>query len=1273
MATQQEDKGGKGTNFSDESITQAVININSETPDARLKFLMERLVTHLHDFARETRLNTKEWMAAIQFLTATGQKCTDMRQEFVLLSDVLGLSLLVDSIDHPKPPGSTVGSLLGPFHTDDAEMVAHGTQISNDDKGEPILVIGSVKDTHGHPLEGVVIDVWETDSTGHYDTHGIVPVPYPIPGDGPVGNLLKLLNRHNMRPGHLHFRFMKHGYDPLTTALYLRGDPYENSDAVFGVKDPLLVDLQQVDEVIAAKYKVSKETKLLTYNFVIATDQETEALREENSKLAELRKQPRPPSLPVNPDIPAMRQHANFEAQELRKVIEKPTLGLSERGMKIPVAGVRELDAYVYAPSSEPPAASLPIYLFFHGGGFCIGSRFDDMEANRRITLEAHIVVVSLEYPLAPEHPFPQAVHDGLHALQWIVENANAVHPSASVSKGLIIGGTSAGGNIANAITYLNRDQDNPVKVTGQFLSVPPLLPPQVIPNKYKQDYTSFKQTAPVTIPPPGLGKAFIAAYKPDLRSPLFVPFNHPAGHTLIPPTYIQVCGLDSLRDEGLIYAHELRENGVETRVDLYTGLHHHFWQFFPGLTKHCEKRTRDCIEGILWLLNPNEYCFRATLDTPIAIIGAGPVGLYIAFVLAKAGIKVTVIEMENQLIDTPRAVIYFPAVLDEFEKTGILQDIVDAGDKNSKGCAWRDGSGNILASLDQPADDPHFGVCLGQHYFCEIVYKKLVETGNGQVLFNTTYLRHEQKGDSVHYLLKDSSKATEIAGECRYLIGTDGGRSAVRKSLGIEFKGFTWESVQLVATNFRYPLDSFGWKKANYIIDPVSWGIIVKCGKEDSWRFATAIQTSSDVPVLDEAIVAEVKTRLPKMLPGDTSQIVWEAMAPYKVHQRCASTFRKGNTLLAGDAAHVGLDFSPLTHQAASITDIAFLKLTNPLGALGLTTGILDAAHLTDSLKQVLLEDADPIVLDQYAEIRRSIFLERTSPISTQNLIRARSDDPVNAQDREEFFKKLTTEKDVATILKVGLPDYALSSTSKTTFATYEELTWFISVTKIDDWTEEKFAHEYKVVHANMTRQGKEQGAPARHYIQYENLFEDVPGTKLASWNYVTSLVFPNMFLVHAGLQDPGYRATAGLHIFCRLDQQGCLTRKILTYSKDQENPNSAAFRVLLFHERRLSTDDFSRNWLEERAARFSADAKSNSRVRGYSLWQDITPKNSKYLFKDSLFEPGSWHNFKGVEAFDFANMPSAKDFLSERVDSITENSTLLIRVVVSKPNVIF
>ncbi|RGP64193.1 hypothetical protein FSPOR_8011 [Fusarium sporotrichioides] len=313
------------------------------------------------------------------------------------------------------------------------------------------------------------------------------------------------------------------------------------------------------------------------------------------------------PPLPADFDISALRQYQNASKANFRETLGAAGSGLTERDIKIPLDG-RNLDAHVYSPSRKFSAGSLPVYLFFHGGGFCIGSRFDDMEANRRIAVEANIVVVSLEYSLAPEHPFPQAVYDGLETLRWITRNTNAVHPSASVSEGLIIGGTSAGGNIANAVVYLNRDHENPIQMTGQLLSVPPLLPSPVVPDKYRKYYSSFEENRSISILPPGLEEKFIEAYKPDINSPLFVPFNHPKGHSGIPPTCIQVCGLDTLRDEGLIYERVLREeNGIPTRLNMYPGLPHHFWEFYPTLTQHIEKRTNDAIEGILWLLKAKQ------------------------------------------------------------------------------------------------------------------------------------------------------------------------------------------------------------------------------------------------------------------------------------------------------------------------------------------------------------------------------------------------------------------------------------------------------------------------------------------------------------------------------------------------------------------------------------------------------------------------------------------------------------------------------------------
>ncbi|KAI1936674.1 hypothetical protein LOZ52_006748 [Ophidiomyces ophidiicola] len=291
-----------------DNITENTILINSQCPDARMKFVMDRLVTHLHDFARETRLSTQEWMTGLLFLTEVGKMCTDVRQEFILLSDVLGLSLLIDAIDHPKPPGSTEGTVLGPFHTHDAEHLDSGDQLSHDPEGEPLLVTCTVTDTSGNPIEGVKVDIWETDSTGHYDVQhpnrtkpdgrgvlhsdaqgafwfkAIKPVPYPIPHDGPVGKMLTLLKRHPYRPAHMHFMFEKPGFDHLISSLFLRGDPFESSDAVFGVKSSLVVDTTTVtDPEMAAKYGVPLETALITHDFVLVSEEDTKNLRDKNS------------------------------------------------------------------------------------------------------------------------------------------------------------------------------------------------------------------------------------------------------------------------------------------------------------------------------------------------------------------------------------------------------------------------------------------------------------------------------------------------------------------------------------------------------------------------------------------------------------------------------------------------------------------------------------------------------------------------------------------------------------------------------------------------------------------------------------------------------------------------------------------------------------------------------------------------------------------------------------------------------------------------------
>jgi catechol 1,2-dioxygenase len=250
--------------FNETNATAAVIERMSGAKDERFRKLMTSIVTHLHAVVREVEPTMDEWMAAIQFLTATGQLCDDERQEFILLSDTLGVSMLVDAINNRKPSGATESTVLGPFYVAGAPRKQMGDTISLDDRGEPTFVSGRVLDEAGKPIADAVLDVWQTSSAGAYDTQDpaeprmnlrglfttgadgrfffrtVRPSSYPIPTDGPVGKMLLAMGRHPMRPAHIHFIVGAKGFEPVTTHIFVAGDAYLDSDAVFGVKDSLI-------------------------------------------------------------------------------------------------------------------------------------------------------------------------------------------------------------------------------------------------------------------------------------------------------------------------------------------------------------------------------------------------------------------------------------------------------------------------------------------------------------------------------------------------------------------------------------------------------------------------------------------------------------------------------------------------------------------------------------------------------------------------------------------------------------------------------------------------------------------------------------------------------------------------------------------------------------------------------------------------------------------------------------------------------------------------
>ena len=256
-------------NLNEDNITRAVIGMHANAKDARVQALMTSLVQHLHAFARDVELTEEEWFKGIQFLTDAGHITTDVRQEFILLSDTLGLSMLVTALNNRKPQGCTESTVFGPFHVEGSPRVPLGGDVANGAEGEPCFVRGSVAGIDGRPIANAELQVWQADAAGYYDvqyarkdgTHEhraratlnadangtfhfktIRAEAYPIPHDGPVGKMLTALGRHPWRPAHLHFMITAPGFERLITHVFRNGDRYLDADAVFGVRSSLIAD-----------------------------------------------------------------------------------------------------------------------------------------------------------------------------------------------------------------------------------------------------------------------------------------------------------------------------------------------------------------------------------------------------------------------------------------------------------------------------------------------------------------------------------------------------------------------------------------------------------------------------------------------------------------------------------------------------------------------------------------------------------------------------------------------------------------------------------------------------------------------------------------------------------------------------------------------------------------------------------------------------------------------------------------------------------------------
>ncbi len=284
-------------NLDEHNVTDAVLARMDGAADPRFREVLSALVRHLHAFVREVELTPEEWERGIRFLTETGSFCVGDRQEFILLSDALGVSILVDAIANRKPAGATESSVLGPFYRDGAPELPAGSTIVKQAVGTPTVVTGRVLDTAGRPIEGAVLDVWQTNGNALYETQDpdqpdmnlrgrfrtdadgrflfrtVKPVSYPIPVDGTVGALLRSMERHPYRPAHIHFIVTAEGYAPLVTQVFVEGDEYLDSDAVFGVKDSLVGEFREVDDpALAAGYGTTSPFALLDYDFTLTGD-----------------------------------------------------------------------------------------------------------------------------------------------------------------------------------------------------------------------------------------------------------------------------------------------------------------------------------------------------------------------------------------------------------------------------------------------------------------------------------------------------------------------------------------------------------------------------------------------------------------------------------------------------------------------------------------------------------------------------------------------------------------------------------------------------------------------------------------------------------------------------------------------------------------------------------------------------------------------------------------------------------------------------------------